>query len=135
VQREGYERDLAPTVAQAGLACLPYAGLARGFLTGKYRPGGPDVDSPRAARARVHLDGNGPAVLTALERVAAEHRTTMAAVALAWLAARPTVATPLAGARNPAQLADLLPFLTLKLAADELALLDGVSRAEPGLWS
>jgi aryl-alcohol dehydrogenase-like predicted oxidoreductase len=127
VQREGYERGLAPTVASAGLACLPYVALARGFLTGKYRPGGPAVDSPRAEQARAHLNGNGPAVLVALDQVAAAHRTTQAAVALAWLAAQPTVATPLAGARNPAQLADLLPFLTLELTADELALLDNAS--------
>ena len=127
VQREGYERELAPTVAQTGLACLPYVALARGFLTGKYRPGGPAVDSPRAGRASAHLNGNGPAVLAALEVVAAAHQTPMAAVALAWLAAQPTVATPLAGARNPAQLADLLPFLTLRLTTDEVALLDRAS--------
>ncbi|GAA2629465.1 aldo/keto reductase [Actinomadura fulvescens] len=127
VQREGYERDLAPIVAGAGLACLPYVALARGFLTGKYRPGGPHVDSARAARAGAHLDGNGPAVLSALDEVAAAHHTTLAAVALAWLAAQPTVAAPLAGARTPAQLADLLPFLTLRLTTDELALLDKAS--------
>lgn len=127
VQRESYERELAPLVADAGLACLPYAALARGFLTGKYRPGGPEVDSPRADRARAHLDGNGPAVLAALEEVAAAHHTSLAAVALAWLAAQPTVATPLAGARNPVQLAELLPFLTLRLGGDEIALLDAAS--------
>ncbi|MFC4531724.1 aldo/keto reductase [Sphaerisporangium dianthi] len=127
VQRENYERDLAPAVTRTGLVCLPYVALARGFLTGKYRPDGPRVDSPRADQARAHLDGKGPAVLATLEEVAAAHHTTMAAVALAWLAVQPTVATPLAGARNPAQLADLLPYLTLRLADDEIALLDQVS--------
>jgi aryl-alcohol dehydrogenase (NADP+) len=127
VQREGYERDLAPTVTRTGLACLPYVALARGFLTGKYRPGGPQVNSPRADRARAHLEGNGPAVLVALDEVAAAHQTPIAAVALAWLAAQPTVATPLAGARNPGQLADLLPFLTLRLTIDEVTLLDKAS--------
>ena len=129
VQREGYESDLAPTVTSTGLACLPYVALARGFLTGKYRHGSPEVDSPRAGQARAHLNGNGPAVLEALDDVAAAHHTTLAAVALAWLAAQPTVATPLAGARNPAQLADLLPFLTLGLTTDELARLDKASSA------
>jgi aryl-alcohol dehydrogenase-like predicted oxidoreductase len=127
VERKNYERNLAPTVAGAALSCLPYVALARGFLTGKYRPGGPDVDSPRAAQCRPYLRGNGPAVLAALDEVAAAHQTTLAAVALAWLAAQPTVAAPLAGARNPAQLADLLPFLTLRLTADELALLNSAS--------
>ncbi|MGP3961790.1 aldo/keto reductase [Nonomuraea sp. 3N208] len=127
VQREGYERDLALTVTRTGLACLPYVALARGFLTGKYRPGGLHVNSPRADRARAHLEGNGPAVLVALDEVAAAHQTPIAAVALAWLAAQPTVATPLAGARNPGQLADLLPFLTLRLTTDEVTLLDKAS--------
>ena len=131
VQREGYESDLAPTVTANGLACLPYVSLARGFLTGKYRLGGPEVDSPRSGQARAHLNGTGPAVLEALDEVAAVHHTTLAAVALAWLAAQPTVATPLAGARTPAQLADLLPFLTLELTADELALLDQASAKPP----
>ncbi|MEV4619618.1 aldo/keto reductase [Asanoa sp. NPDC049573] len=127
VQRDGYEQSLAPTVARTGLVCLPYVALARGFLTGKYRPGGPRVDSPRAGQARAHLNGVGLDVLGALDEVAAAHRTTLAAVALAWLAAQPTVATPIAGARNPAQLADLLPFLTLRLTAADLALLDEAS--------
>src|SRR6185503_14177067 len=127
IRRTDYERDLAPTVARAGLSCLPYVALARGFLTGKYRPGGPRVDSPRADRAAAHLAGNGPAVLTALDEIAAAHRTTVAAVALAWLAAQPTVATPLAGARTPTQLADLLPFMGLRLTSNELALLDEAS--------
>jgi aryl-alcohol dehydrogenase-like predicted oxidoreductase len=127
VQREGYERDLAPTVAGAGLVCLPYVALARGFLTGKYRPGGPEVDSVRAGTARMHLDGNGPAVLAVLDEIAAAHHTTLAAVALAWLAAQPTVASPLAGARTPGQLAELLPFLTLRLTTQELDLLNDAS--------
>ena len=131
MQREGYESDLAPTVTSTGLACLPYVALARGFLTGKYRPGGPEVDSPRAGQARAHLNGNGPAVLEALDEVATLHHTTLAAVALAWLAAQPTVTTPIAGARNPAQLADLLPFLTLELTTDELTLLDKASTEPP----
>ncbi|HZM40422.1 MAG TPA: hypothetical protein VFB94_14965 [Acidimicrobiales bacterium] len=37
------------------------------------------------------------------------------------------MATPLAGARNPVQLAELLPFLTLRLGGDEIALLDQAS--------
>ena len=127
VERAHYETGLAPTVAAAEVSCLPFVALARGFLTGKYRPGGPDVDSPRADRARAHLGGNGLAVLAALDEIAAAHHTTLAAGALAWVAAQPTVATPLAGARNPAQLADLLPFLTLRLTADELDLLDKAS--------
>ncbi|WP_307801805.1 aldo/keto reductase [Microbispora triticiradicis] len=41
------------------------------------------------------------------------------------------VATPIAGARNATQIADLLPFLTLRLTADELALLDRAGATPP----
>src|SRR5690242_9101729 len=45
LERTGFERDLAPVLADEGLSCLPYFGLAKGFLTGKYRPGSAEVDS------------------------------------------------------------------------------------------
>jgi aryl-alcohol dehydrogenase-like predicted oxidoreductase len=44
-----YELDLAGVCERYGLACVPYFGLARGFLTGKYRPEGEQVDSRRAS--------------------------------------------------------------------------------------
>jgi aryl-alcohol dehydrogenase-like predicted oxidoreductase len=121
VDREDYENGLAAVVAEHGLATVPYYGLASGFLTGKYRPGGPEVDSPRAAGAAKYLNNGGVAKLEALDAVAAEHDTTVAAVALAWLAAQPSVAAPIASARTVAQLQDLLPVLSLQLGEDELA--------------
>jgi aryl-alcohol dehydrogenase-like predicted oxidoreductase len=119
VEREGYEGELAELCAREGLACLPYFALAKGFLTGKYRPG-VDVDSPRAPRASAYLDDTGLALLTALDEIAATHQTTVAAVSLAWLLAQPTVAAPIASARTPAQLADWLPAADLTLSAQEL---------------
>jgi aryl-alcohol dehydrogenase-like predicted oxidoreductase len=52
----------------------------------------------------------------------------VAAVALAWLARQPGVATPLASARTPEQLAELLPFAGLVLAGDEVEGLTVASR-------
>ncbi|GAA3881100.1 aldo/keto reductase [Saccharothrix violaceirubra] len=119
VERD-YEGELESAVRGGGLSSVPYFGLARGFLTGKYRPGA-TVDSPRAAAASQYLDDErGPRVLAALDRIAAERNTTVAAVALAWLAARSTVAAPIASARNVAQLTDLLPVLDLELTAAEV---------------
>jgi aryl-alcohol dehydrogenase-like predicted oxidoreductase len=99
---------------------LPYFALAKGFLTGKYRPGS-EVESQRATGARAYLDQGGEAVLEALDEVAAAHDTTVAAVALAWLAAQPHVAAPIASARTVEQLQDLLPVTDLQLGEDELA--------------
>jgi aryl-alcohol dehydrogenase-like predicted oxidoreductase len=127
VERSGYEREYAPIVAEHGLAVLPYYALAKGFLTGKYRTGAGDADSPRAEGAAAYLDSRGRAVLAALDAIAASHGTSVAAVGLAWLAAQPHVVAPIASARNTEQLADLLPALSLTLDPDELARLTAAS--------
>jgi aryl-alcohol dehydrogenase-like predicted oxidoreductase len=97
-------------------------------LSGKYRPNGDVIDTPRRETALQYLNHHGIAVLAALDVIAAEHGVSDAAVALAWLAAQPTVLAPIASARNPEQLADLLPMAELKLSAAELEQLDVVSR-------
>jgi aryl-alcohol dehydrogenase-like predicted oxidoreductase len=122
VERD-YERDLAPLVAREGLATLPYFALAKGFLTGKYRSKEETVDSPRAARASSYLDGNGERVLAALDEVAQAHGVSVATVALAWLRVQPTVAAPIASARTPEQLTDLIASVTLELSDAEVTAL------------
>ena len=121
VEREEYETTLASVVAEHDVAVVPYFALAKGFLTGKYRPGGAAVDSPRAGAASAYLERGGAAVLDALDDVAAAHDTTVAAIALAWLAAQPHVVSPIASARTVAQLRDLLPVNTITLTGDEVA--------------
>lgn len=122
-----FETDLADLCVRENVAVAPYFGLAKGFLTGKYRPGGPDVDSPRAARAREYLNERGLATLAALDEIAAARGTTVAAVALAWLLARPAVVAPIASARDRDQLADLLPMVELGLTDEEVARLSRAS--------
>ena len=117
VSRAEYEGDLQTLCVAEGMACMPYSALASGFLKGKYRPGGPDVESPRANSAARYLDG-GSGALAALDAVAAAHSTTISAVALAWLLAQPGVTAPIASARSPEQLTELLPMAGLELALE-----------------
>ena len=105
IARSGYEGALQALCVAEDLACVPYWGLERGFLTGKYRTGGPRIDSPRAGQASKHLDDRGRAILSALDEIASARATTVAAVALAWLRSRPAVVAPVASARTPEQLA------------------------------
>ena len=127
VERKEYEGELAEVVRREGLSAIPYFALAKGFLTGKYRPGTPEVKSARAAGASAYLNELGLKVLAALDEVAGAHHTTVAAVALAWLVAQPTVVAPIASARTTAQLADILPFVELRLSKEELRKLSPVS--------
>ncbi|HEY7952865.1 MAG TPA: aldo/keto reductase [Solirubrobacteraceae bacterium] len=124
VERD-YELDLAGVCERYGLACIPYFGLARGFLTGKYRPEGAQVDSPRASGVRAsYFNERGFAVLEALDEVAAAHHTPMAAIALAWLRAKPDVVAPIASATSVEQLSELLLSAEIELSAAEIELLD-----------
>ena len=134
VHRGEYEGDLAALCQREGLSCIAYSALADGFLTGKYRPGHALPVSERAEDAAVYLTENGLAVLSALDLVAERNGTPIAAVALAWLATQPTVAAPLASARTPRQLQDLLQAPDLKLSADDLALLDAASAPDGQPW-
>ncbi len=129
LERAGYEGELRAVCERHGLACVPYFGLARGFLSGKYRPDGPAVGSPRA-KGVIEAYGNdrGWAVLAELDGIArARGGLPVAAVALAWLRAQPTVAAPIASATSPEQLGELVASTTLTLTPDELARLDAVS--------
>ncbi|MDR6688641.1 aryl-alcohol dehydrogenase-like predicted oxidoreductase [Arthrobacter sp. 1088] len=127
LMERGIEYDLLPLAEQAKLGVMPYYSLARGFLTGKYRSGEP-VNSPRAGAAQAYLDGRGEKVMDALETVSRAHGVAPATVALAWLAAQPTVTAPIASARNLEQLTALVAHADLRLFPEELALLDDASR-------
>ncbi|MDO9485232.1 MAG: aldo/keto reductase [Actinomycetota bacterium] len=121
MKRAEYEEGVRQVVAKEGMAHAPYFGLASGFLTGKYRPDSERIDSPRARGAVKMLDERGLAVLAAMDAVAANHGVPLSAVALAWLHAQPTIAAPIASARNLDQLAELLPMASLTLTDAELA--------------
>ncbi|MGY1841305.1 MULTISPECIES: aldo/keto reductase [unclassified Modestobacter] len=118
MERAVYEDELQAVAAEHELGVLPYFGLARGFLTGKYRAG-ETIDSPRAKGAAKYVGEKGDRVLAALQQVADAQSVTVAAVALRWLADQPTVTAPIASGRTVEQLADLLPMLDLVLTDEQ----------------
>ncbi|MER6384146.1 aldo/keto reductase [Streptomyces sp. NPDC001250] len=127
VSRDTYEGPLQDLAAKEGLSAVPYFSLAAGFLTGKYRPGA-TVDSARANRAQQYADSErGHKVLAALDEIAAAHDAPVATVALAWLAAQPTITAPIASARTVDQLPALLAAADLKLTDEEAASLTEAS--------
>jgi aryl-alcohol dehydrogenase-like predicted oxidoreductase len=120
VERENYETDLAPVVAEYGLGVIPYFALAGGFLTGKYRSERDAEGKVRGGMAGKYLNPRGLAVLAALDAVAKEYKSTPASVALAWLMAQPGIAAPIASATDEKHLEDLAAAAELKL--DRVAL-------------
>ena len=132
VERREFESDLLPVVRKYQLGVIPYFSLAAGFLTGKYRR---DAETPATARAggvEKYRTSEGYAVVEALEAVAAEHHSTPARVALAWLSAQPGVTAPIASATNDKQLEDLIAAALLRLDKASLDRLTEASRTFAG---
>jgi aryl-alcohol dehydrogenase-like predicted oxidoreductase len=126
VDRKTYETDLAPTVESLGISNIPFYGIARGFLSGKYRPGVTEVDSKRAAGAREYATDKGYAVLTAMDEISAAHNgAPLSAIALSWLRSQSSVSVPIASARTVPQLEEIVQVIELTSA--EVSTLNAVS--------
>jgi len=124
MHRTEFESNQAPLLAQNSITCIPYFGLARGFLTGKYRAG-VTVDSMRAGGVAEYQTEKGYAVVSALEEISKVHNSSIAAVALAWLRAQPQVSTPIASARTVEQLEEIIQVV--ELTSDEVEKLTKLS--------
>jgi aryl-alcohol dehydrogenase-like predicted oxidoreductase len=124
--REEFEGGLQGLCEREGLACLPYWGLAAGFLTGKYDPSN-IVGSARVDTVSRYATPRNEAILDAVRTVARRHDAEPASVALAWLLSRPAVAATIASASRVSQLPALMASCTLTLDEEDRAALDGAS--------
>jgi aryl-alcohol dehydrogenase-like predicted oxidoreductase len=125
VDRKTYEGEMSQAVADLGISNIPFYGIARGFLSGKYRPGVTEVDSKRAAGAREYANDKNYAVLTVMDEVAKNHNVSLSAVALAWLRAQPSVSVPIASARTVEQVEEIVQVVELSL--EEVEKLNAIS--------
>ena len=128
VERDELRGASCAAAAAEGLSCVPYFGAGVRLPDRQVPRRRRRSDSPRAEGARRSTwTTAGRAVLAALDEVAAAHDVPVAAVALAWLAAQPTVAAPIASARTVEQLRGPAAGADLKLTDDEIRLLPHVS--------
>ena len=123
--RNPFESEQQAVVIKNGLSALPFYGLAKGFLTGKYRPG-VTVESVRAEAAKEYMTPTGWATIDALDAIAKNHGASMSAVALAWLRSNPSVSAPIASARTVEQLLEIIQIV--KLSPEEVEQLNTTSR-------
>jgi len=127
--RNRFEGALQQLCIEEEIGVLSYYGLASGFLTGKYRSTADFGQSVRGDRMDKYLTARGLGVLGTLDTIATETGATQSQIALAWIAAQPGVTAPIASARTPDQLEELIGAMDLELNEDQLARLDAASRA------
>ena len=130
VERAKFEGPLRDAALEVGVGTLPFYSLANGYLAGKYRSRDDLAKSVRGMRNVDYIEGKGPRVLEALDKVAERTGASLASIALAWTMAQPGITAALASATSLKQAQDLIAAMRLKLSSEDLNLLDAAS-AEP----
>ncbi|OOQ61631.1 aldo/keto reductase [Mucilaginibacter pedocola] len=125
--REDYEKQYESLCRENNVGVISYFSLASGFLTGKYRSEADLNKSPRGGGIKKYLDPRGYKILATLDKVAGEYNTTQAAVALAWVMARPGITGPIASATSVQQLNDIGKAADLNLSPEAIELLTTAS--------
>lgn len=121
------EREMLGLCREEGIGVIPWSPLARGKLA---RPssGGDTTDRERTDKfSRTLYDRTADAdrqVIDAVGEVAEARGASRAAVALAWLLAKPGITAPIIGASKPNHLRDALDALTIGLDAEEIRRLE-----------
>jgi aryl-alcohol dehydrogenase-like predicted oxidoreductase len=126
------EREIVPACRAFRLGTLIWSPLARGFLSGKYKrnqppPTGTRLESWRETFQAFDNDRMW-SLLDMVERVAKRRESTTAAVALAWLLAKPETTSVIIGARSVKQLEENLRACDVKLSAEDVSELDDASK-------
>jgi len=130
LQREP-EAEVLPECVRLGLAFIPYFPLMSGLLSGKYArgqtpPAGTRLSTYSAEDVEEHLTARNLDAVDRLSHWAAERGHTVLELAVAWLLARPAVATVIAGASTPGQVRQNVAAGTWELSPDEAREVEGL---------
>ncbi|BCG92637.1 aldo/keto reductase [Mesorhizobium sp. 131-2-1] len=125
--RSSFDGPLRDLCLAEDIGVISYYGLAKGFLSGKYRSEADLGKSERGGGVKEYLNPRGMRILSALDAVAERHSAKQAEVALAWVMARSGITAPIASATKVEQVDSLVRAASIELATDDIAALDKAS--------
>ncbi|MEO5734949.1 MAG: aldo/keto reductase [Rubrivivax sp.] len=128
VERAVFEDALQPLCIEHGLGVINFFGLAKGFLSGKYRSEADLSKSPRGSGVKQYLNQRGLRILAALDDAARALDASPAQVALAWQIAQPGITAPIVSATSVEQWNELAGAARLQLGDDLRDALERASR-------
>ncbi|MBM3533463.1 MAG: aldo/keto reductase [Alphaproteobacteria bacterium] len=125
------EVEHLPACKFYGLGVVPYSPLARGVLTGKYKPDADPADGTRASRQdrrMMQTEWRRESLVMAQDVVAHAKKRgiTPGQFATAWVLANPLVTSPIAGPRTMDQWEDYVGALSYNFTKEDEALIDGM---------
>ncbi|AJD40234.1 aldo/keto reductase [Rhizobium sp. SEMIA 4085] len=127
------EREIVPLMNEEKIGLMVWSPLAGGLLSGKFGPGAPGNGEGRRANfdfPPVDKD-KAWACVAVMREIAEKHGSNVAAVALAYVLAKPFVTSVIIGAKRIDQLDQNLAAVKLKLDAGDMQKLDEVSALAP----
>ncbi|MGB3274288.1 MAG: aldo/keto reductase [Xanthobacteraceae bacterium] len=127
----GIEKELLPAASAYGLGLLPYYPLAGGLLTGKYQRGAPAPADSRFGKVpslkEQYATPRNEDIVERLGNFAKARGHTLVELAFSWLAGRPQVASVIAGASSPEQVAQNVKAAEWQLSAEDYAEIDKIT--------
>jgi aryl-alcohol dehydrogenase-like predicted oxidoreductase len=127
------EDEILPTCRELGIGFVPYSPLGRGFLTGAIKK--LDVlDQTDFRRSNPRFQGENMQknlrIVSEIEKIADEKKSTPAQLALAWVLAQGKDIVPIPGTKRVRYLEENVAAANVKLTPDDLRRIDKV--APPG---
>ena len=129
------EKAVLQACKRLGLAFVPYFPLASGLLTGKYRQGQPAPEGTRLttiASLSDRLNDDALAVVESLVAFAERHGHTILDLAFAWLLAKSSVTSVIAGAMSREQVSQNARAALWRMTEELLVEVDQLVPSEAG---
>ena len=125
------EVEILPACGHYGLGVVPYSPIARGVLTGKYRPGEAPAEGTRAGRGdrrmmQTEFREESLRIAQTLQHHCDGRGIALAHFATAWVLANRHISAVIAGPRTLAQLEDYYPALDVEITSEEESLVDSL---------
>jgi 1-deoxyxylulose-5-phosphate synthase len=125
------EREMIPLCREEGIGLIPYSPIGGGLLAGSRRTG---TTRSHSVMARTRFTRKADeAVIDAVANVARQRGVAPAQVAIAWLLAQPGVTAPIIGVTRLEQIEDPAKAVEMKLAPEEMAMLEAAYETQPQL--
>jgi len=127
------EKDLLPCAREYRLGVLPFFPLASGLLTGKYKRGEAAPTDTRFGKAPQlrdrYVTPRNEDIVDKLQVFAKQRGHSMLELAFSWLAARPQVASVIAGATRIEQVEQNVKAIAWMLSPEDVAEIDRITKA------
>lgn len=123
--RAKFENLYQTIASERNIAVIPYYALASGFLSGKYTSAESFDTTVRGKGIKdKYWNDRGQQILKALKEVSSKYNVSESAISLAWLLAQESIFAPIASATKPAHVDAFVDAISIKLATEDLAILN-----------